>query len=98
MLDAGAPADVLDDADRSLDRTRWVVLQAERESEEEERLGVGGAFDERIERGIHGEGEVTLDTRKLPDHSVVHPQPAPVPERVAVRLLHRRSGRRADVS
>ena len=34
---------------------------------------------------------------KSRDQPVVHPQPAAVAERMAVRLLHRRSGRGADV-
>src|SRR5262245_59775856 len=97
MLDTGAAADVLDVADGALYRTGRVVLEPHGEGEEEEDLRVRGALDPRIQARVDGENELALDERELSDQTVVHPQPVPVPERVAVRLLHRRAGGGADV-
>ncbi len=41
--------------------------------------------------------EIALDLVEVADEPVVHPQPASVAERVAVRLLDRRARRRANV-
>ena len=65
VLDAVAAADVLDEADRALDRGRRVVLEPERQREEEERLGVGRALDRRVERRVDGEQQVALDVVEL---------------------------------
>ena len=50
-----------------------------------------------IERRVDRQHEVALDLVEVADRAVVHPQPAAVAERVAVRLLDRRAGRGADV-
>ncbi len=97
VLDPVAVADVLDQADRGLDGGRRVVLEPEREREVEEHLRVGRALDLPVERGVDGEHEVALDLVEVADHAVVHPQPAAVPERMAVRLLDRRARRGPDV-
>ena len=89
--------DLLDEADRALDRSRRIVLEAEREREEEQHLGVGRALDQGIERGIDCEHEVALDREPVAEDPVVAPEPLLVVERVAVRLLHRRPRRGADV-
>ena len=60
-------------------------------------LRVGCALDRRKERVVDGEHELPLHTRELTDQSVVHPQPAPVAERVRVGLLDRRPRRRPDM-
>ena len=74
-----------------------VVLEPEREREEEEHLRVGRALDRRIQLGIDRQHELALHPREVADEAVVHPEPAAVAERMAVRLLHGRSGGRSDV-
>ena len=63
----------------------------------EQDLGVGRALHLWVERRIDLEHEVALDGEEVVDQAVVHPQPAAVAERVAVRLLDRRPGGGADV-
>ena len=60
MLDAVRATDVLDQPDRALDGAGRVVLEPERECEEEEDLGVGRALDVRVQLGIDGEHELAL--------------------------------------
>jgi hypothetical protein len=90
-------ADLLDEADRALDGAGRVVLETERESEEEEHLRVGRALDRRVQRRVDGEHEVALDLEPVVQHAVVHPQPLAVVERMAVRQLYGRRRRGADV-
>ncbi len=98
MLDAVPASDRLDPVHRPCNSAGRVGLKAEGQREVEEKLRVGRAFDEGIQRRRDVKGEFALDARELANEPVVHPQPAAVPERVAVRLLHRRGGRRPDVS
>ena len=87
---AVASSDLFDQADCAGDRGGRVVLQAEREREEEEELRVGRALDQRIELGVDRERELALHVHEVVDQSVVHPEPAAVAEWVAVAELHRR--------
>ena len=97
MLDAVPSANVLDEADRARDGGGRIMLQPHGEREVEERLGVGRALDRGEQRGVDGHLELPLHLVELRDRAVVHPQPAAVAERMAVRPLHRRPGRRPDV-
>ena len=97
VLDAVLAARLLDEPDRLGDRARRIVLEPEGEREVEEGLGIGRALDLREERGIDGDLKVALNRVELADRAVVLPEPAAVPERMAVRLLDRGAGRRADV-
>ena len=89
--------DVFDEPDCALDRGRRVVLEAEREREVEQHLGVGLALDRRVERRVDGENEVPFDRGELVDVSVVHEQPMVVAKGMAVGLLDGAADRRADV-
>ena len=89
MLGAVALAGRLDEADRARDRVGRIVLEAVGEREVEEHLGVGRPLDLGVERRIDLEREVALHLVEVADVAVVHPEPAPVAERVAVGLLHR---------
>ena len=97
VLDAVASSGLLDEADRSGDCLRRVLLETERQGEEEEQLGVGRSLDLREERRIDGQRQVALHGREVGDGAVVHPEPAAVAEGVTVGLLDRRAGRRPDV-
>jgi hypothetical protein len=97
LLDAVGPAGLLDEPDHALDGGHRVVPQAERERQVEQHLRVGRPDDVRVERRVDGEHEVPLDRRELPDRAVVGPQPAVVPERVAVGLLDGGPGGGSDV-
>ena len=97
MLDAVTAAGLFDEADHLLDCADGVALEPEGEGEVEHRLRVGGAFNRGKERVVDREHELTPQPRELSDQSVVHPQPAPVPEGVRVGLLDRRPCRGADV-
>ena len=97
LLDAEGPAGLLDEPDHALDGGHRVVPQAERERQVEQHLRVGRPDDVRVERRVDGEHEVPLDRRELPDRAVVGPQPAVVPERVAVGLLDGGPGGGSDV-
>ena len=88
---------LLDQPDRPRHGRQRVVDQAEREGEVEEDLGVGRALDLPEERRVDGERQVALDRPEAFQVAVVHPEPAAVPERVAVGLLHRGAGGGADV-
>src|SRR5689334_12946185 len=88
VLDAVLAPDLLDDPDRALHRGRRVLLQPQGEGEVEEDLRVRGPLDLGVQVGVDLEHQVTLDVREVADEAVVHPQPSPVPERVAVGLLH----------
>ena len=61
VLDVVPAARLLDQADGPLDGERRVVLEPEREREEEEQLRVGRSFDRRVERRVDREREVALD-------------------------------------
>jgi hypothetical protein len=74
-----------------------IVFQPEGERQVEQGLGVGSPLDLGKQRFADRQHQVAFDRREAPDEPVVHPQPAAVPERMAVRLLHRRPDRRADV-
>ena len=90
-------ADRFDEADRACDRLGRVVLEAERQREVEHQLGVGRPLDLREELRVDRDREVSLHLREPVEEAVVHPQPAAVPERVAVRLLNRRARGGPDV-
>ena len=79
----------LDVADCSLERLDRIVLEAEREREIEDNLGVGRARDLSEQRRVDGEHQISSHQVEVGDESVVDEQPAAVAERVAVRLLHR---------
>jgi hypothetical protein len=89
--------DLLDQPERAGNRGGRILVETKRQPEEEENLRVGRALDERIEPRIDREHEVALHLQPIRNNAVVRPQPLAVAERVAVRLLHRRSRRRADV-
>ena len=80
MLDAVASANVLDDADGTLDGGRRIVLEPEGQREEEERLRVRRALDERVEGRVDREHELALHVMELRDRAVVHPEPRSVPK------------------
>ena len=92
----GAP-DLLDEPDRSCDRGRRVVAQAEGEGQVEEHLGVRGALDVGEQVGVDRHRQVPLDLVEADERAVVHPQPVAVAEGVAVGLLHGRAGGGPDV-
>ena len=71
-------------------------LEAEGEGQEEHHLRVGRSLDRRVERGSTARRVAPMSVESA-RCAVVHPQPAAVAERVAVRLLHRRAGRGPDV-
>jgi hypothetical protein len=97
MLDPVAKSDVLDEPDGALDCPGRVVLEPERERKEEERLGVGRALDVGVKGRVDREHELSLHVVEPRNRSVVHPQPATIAERVAVRLLYGRPRRCSDV-
>ena len=89
---------LLDDADHLLDRAHGVALEAEREREVEHRLRVGRPLDRVEERVVDLVHELAVHGREVADQPVVHEEPAPAAERMAIRLLHRgERGERADV-
>ena len=92
-----AGGDRFDEPDRLLDSGRRVVLEAEGEGEIEQHLGVGLAFDLRIQRRVDREYQVAFDRRELVDVAVVHEQPVVMAERVTVGLLHGAADRRPDM-
>ena len=63
----------------------------------EDDLGVRRALDVGEQAGIDGQHEVAADGMKAAEVAVVDEQPAAMPERMAVGLLHRRPDRRAHV-
>ena len=60
-------------------------------------FGVTRAFDVRIKRWFSTEHRLTLYHVEIVDQAIVHPQPFAMPERVTIRVLHRRSSRSADM-
>jgi hypothetical protein len=97
MVDPVLMSGLLDESHHPSDSSHGVGLKPERERQEEHRLRVGRALDRGKERVVDGQHKLPLHARKLANEPVVHPQPAPVAERVRVRLLDRRSRRRTDV-
>ena len=97
IVDLVPPTDVLDEPDRTLHGARRIVFETERHGEVEEHLRVGRSLDQRVQRRIDREREIALDGEPVVDQPVVHPEPLAVAERMAVRLLHRRPRRGADV-
>ena len=89
--------DRLDRAERLLEGADRIRLQAERQSEVEDDLRVRRALDVGEERRVDEEHEVASQGAEVADDAVVHEQPRPVAERMAVPLLDRRPRRRADV-
>jgi hypothetical protein len=87
MVDPVLMSGLLDESHHPSDSSHGVGLKPERERQEEHRLRVGRALDRGKERVVDGQHEVPLHARKLANEPVVHPQPAPVAERVRVRLL-----------
>src|SRR5207248_5722320 len=87
----------LDQADRSSDSVRRVVLETKRKRKVEQELGVGLPGDLRIERLVDREHQIALDLREVGDEAVVHEQPAAVTKRVAVGLLNGRADRSTDM-
>src|SRR4029453_3543308 len=90
MFDPVAISNVLDDPNGALDGSGRVVLKPERERKEEERLRVGRALDAGVKGRVDREHELSLHVVEPRDRSIVHPQPATMTERVAVRLLYGR--------
>ena len=78
-------------------RAQRVVLEPEGQREVEERLGVRRPDDVVEQRGLDRQQQFAAHRLEAGDHAVVDEQPAPLAKRVAVGLLHRRPGRRADV-
>ena len=78
----------LDETDRSLERLDRIILEAERQREMEDNLGVGRARNVGEQRRVDGEHEISSDQVEVGDEAVVDEQPAAVTERVAVCLLH----------
>lgn len=74
-----------------------LAFQPEREGEEEHHFGIGGSRDLGKIPGIDAEQQITADLLDLLNLPVVDEEPAAVPERMTVRFLDRRLGRRADV-
>jgi lysylphosphatidylglycerol synthase-like protein len=97
VLDTTLPPAGLHEPDRPRHRARRIVLQPETQRQIEQHLGVGSPLDLAKQRLIHRQHQVALDRREAADEPVVHPQPAAMAERMAVRLLHRRPDRRPDV-
>src|SRR5215208_5794971 len=97
ILDAGLTADLLHEADGAFDAAKWILGQAERESEEEQRLRVGRSLDAGIQRRINRHQQISFDLMEAADRAVVHPEPLLVTEGMAVGALHRRSRRGSDV-
>ena len=81
--------DLLDQADRALQRADRVVLEPEGQRELEHHLGVRRAVNVRKERRVDGQHEIAPNVAEAAEVPVVREQPAAVTERVAVRLLHR---------
>jgi hypothetical protein len=91
-------------ARRGLDKTRHArdgrhrsVLQPETHGQKEHGLRVRRAFQRGEELRIDGHEQIAPYQRKVLDHAVVHEHPAPVAERMAVGLLHRRMRCRANM-
>src|SRR5215212_5047481 len=97
MLDTGLSADLLHVPHGPFDPAEWILPQAERESEEEQRLRVGRSLDAGIQRRINRHQQISFDLVEAADGAVVHPKPLFVTEGMAVGALHRRSRRGSDV-
>jgi hypothetical protein len=97
VLDSVFLAGRLNEPERTGDGTRRIVLEPVGERHEEKHLGVGRAFELRVQRRVDCDHEVAFDALEIPDQPVVHPEPAAVAERVAVRLLDCGARRGADV-
>jgi hypothetical protein len=96
-VDAVRLSGLFDEPDHLLDRRDRIALQSKRESEVEHQLGVGRALDRNEQRVVDRVQELAAHAGELADEAVVHPEAACVAERVCLRLLDRRPGRRADV-
>ena len=97
MLGAPPPTGGLDQSHRCCDGGGRVVLEPEGQREVEQDLGIRLAVDGRVQRRVDVEHQIAFDPVEVVDEAVVHEQPAAAAERMAVRLLHRRAARRADV-
>jgi hypothetical protein len=86
-----ARAGRLDEPDRPLERADRVLVEAERQRELEDHLGVRRPLDVGEQLRVDAEHEIAPDLLQVGDESVVHEEPPAVPERVAVRLLDRRA-------
>jgi hypothetical protein len=81
----------LDEADGLLERRDRVVLEPEREREVEDDLGVRRSVHLGEQGGVDGEHEISPEQVEVGDEAVVDEQPLPVPEGMAIGLLHRRA-------
>src|SRR5215216_1021217 len=90
-------AHLFDEADRPLHGRRWILLQAERERQVEQQLGICRSLDGGKQGLVYRKRELALEAGEVTHEAVVDPQPLAVAERVAVGLLDRRARRGADV-
>ena len=97
VLDAAPPPVGLHEPDGARDRAGRIVFQPEAQRQVEQDLAVGLPLDLGEQRFIDRQHQVALDHGEAVDEPVVHPQPAAIPERMAVGLLNRRPDRRPDV-
>ncbi|MNV60223.1 hypothetical protein D3C71_1526780 [compost metagenome] len=97
MRHAMAPPGLLHCAHHARQRRDRVVLQAERQRQQEHHLGIGGPFQRPEIRRRDHQHQIAAQERIVADHAVVHEQPLPVPERMAIGFLRGRIGGRADV-
>ena len=87
----------LHEADRPLQAAQGIVLQSEGQRQVEERLGVRRPRD-AVEQGrLDRHQQLAPHRLEAREHAVVDEQPLAVAKRMAVALLHRRAGRRADM-
>ena len=97
VFDARPSTDVLDEPDGRGHRLRRILCQPEGQRQEEEDFRVRRPLDLGVEVGGDLQDQVSLHPREVGNHSVVHPQPPVVAERMTVRLLHRSARGRPDV-
>ena len=75
-----------------------ILAQPQGQGEVKQHLRVRGPGHVRVQRRVHGKGQVTLHRAEPGQGAVVHEQPVPEPERMAVGLLNRRPGGGPDMA